>query len=143
VEAEVLTDGGMLTMVDRSVEAEHTYYYRLAAQLNNGQMLTSGFIAATTGDIVREFALSRISPNPANGPASIDFAVPQQSKVRLSVLDVQGRVVAVLVDGVVKAGRHQAVWNGNGTHGTTRAGMYFVRFEAGGKSFVKRVALTQ
>ena len=143
VEAEVLTDGGMLTMVDRSVEAEHTYYYRLAAQLNNGQMLTSGFIAATSGNIVREFALSRISPNPTNGPASIDFAVPQQSKVRLSVLDVQGRVVAVLVDGVVKAGRHQAVWNGNGTHGTTRAGMYFVRYEAGGKSFVKRVALTQ
>ena len=143
VEAEVLTDGGMLTMVDRSVEAEHTYYYRLAAQLNNGQMLTSGFIAATSGNIVREFALSRISPNPTNGPASIDFAVPQQSQVRLSVLDVQGRVVAVLVDGVVKAGRHQAVWNGNGTHGTTRAGMYFVRFEAGGKSFVKRVALTQ
>jgi len=143
VEAEVTPEDGMLTMLDRSVEAEHTYHYRLAAVLNNGQTLRSGSIAATAGEIVREFALTRISPNPANGPARIDYAVPQQSKVRLSVLDVQGRVVAVLVDGVVKAGRHQAVWSGQMTRGTAAAGMYFVRYEAGGKSFVKRVVLMQ
>ena len=143
VEAEVRSEDGLLKVLDRGVESEHTYYYRVAAQLGDGQTLRSGPVSTTTAEVIKEFALARISPNPTNGPARVDYALPYQSKVRLTVLDIQGRLVKVLVDGDVKAGRHQAMWNGETTRGTAHAGMYFIRFEAGGKSFVKRLALTQ
>ena len=75
---------------------------------------------------------------------ALDFAVPQPARVKLSVLDVQGRVVAVLVDGFVGAGRHQAVWSGEMTRGRALPGVYFIRFDApGGKNLVKRIVLAQ
>ena len=76
--------------------------------------------------------------------ARIEYTVAREVKVRMSVVDVQGRVVATLVDGVQRPGRYQAAWNGEGTRGgRAAAGMYFVRYEAPGKTMVKRLALTR
>lgn len=143
VDAEMGTEDGMLVALDRSIESEQTYQYRLTAQLKNGQTVKFGPITVTSGVLVKEFALAAVSPNPTNGPALIDFALPRQAHVRLSVLDVQGRQVAVLVDGVLGAGRHQATWKSDSRTGS-RAGVFFVRYETpGGKHFVKRVVVTQ
>ena len=50
------------------------------------------------------------------------------------MFDAQGRRVRSLLDGEVRApGRHVLRWNGEDEAGTrTRAGIYFVRVEAGG-----------
>ena len=63
--------------------------------------------------------------------------------MRLSVLDVQGRVVATLVDGTMPAGRHAALWDGSTRGNTARSGMYFVRLEAHGKRLVRSVILVR
>lgn len=141
VDAELGNEGGMLVALDRSIESEQTYQYRLTAQMKNGQTVRFGPITVTSGVIVKEFSLASVSPNPTNGPALINFALPRQAHVKLSVLDVQGRQVEVLVDGVVGAGRHQATWT---SRGASRSGVFFVRFETpGGKSYVKRVVVAQ
>ena len=76
--------------------------------------------------------------------ARIDYAVPRESRVRLSVIDVQGREVALLVDGVVRAGRFQTTWNGQLQSGVAApAGLYFVRMNSGGKDYVRRLALSR
>jgi len=43
---------------------------------------------------VAEFAFTRLRPNPASGLARIEYALPQPAWVRISVHDVQGRLVA-------------------------------------------------
>ncbi len=89
------------------------------------------------------FALGRIYPNPAVDRARIAFDVPRPSRVRLSIMDLQGREVAVLEDGVRAAGRYEAGWDGR-IHGVRApAGMFFVRFEADGRRFLRRLVLTR
>jgi hypothetical protein len=91
----------------------------------------------------REFALGSIFPNPAIGPARIAFDVPREARVRLTVVDLQGRVVATLEDGVRSAGRYLSIWDGRTSGRRAVAGMFFVRLDAGGRTFTRRLALTR
>ena len=96
------------------------------------------------GERITEFALARISPNPSVNMARIEYTVPREAKVRVSIVDIQGRTVATVVDAVKQPGRYQSVWNGENVRGgRAPAGMYFVRYEAPGKVAVKRVTLTR
>ena len=58
------------------------------------------------------------------------------ARVRIVVLDVQGRTIATLVDGERPAGRHDVRWEA----AAEPAGVYFVRLEAEGRRFVRRLA---
>jgi len=89
-----------------------------------------------------EFGLASVAPNPAVAGARIGYALPQAAHVRLAISDLQGRTLAVLVDGVQPAGRYSARWDGAGPRGAVAAGVYFVRFEAGGKVATQRFAVT-
>ena len=92
---------------------------------------------------VKAFALEMVAPNPASGPLRVNFAVAKATPIRLEVLDVQGRVMATLADGVYPAGRYQAMWDGAGNSGRVPAGLYFVRYQAAGLKFTKRVIIAR
>jgi len=101
-------------------------------------------VAGLAGADITEFALTRISPNPMADMARIEYTVAREAKVRVSIVDVQGRVVASLVEGVQPPGRYQTAWDPAAAHsGRVEAGMYFVRYDAPGKTTVKRLALTR
>ena len=83
-------------------------------------------------------------PNPSAGATHFDFALPVAASVRLEVIDVAGRLVATLTDGVLAAGTHQARWSGEDASGRpAAAGIYFARLQAGPQSFTRRFALTR
>ncbi|MDX1419468.1 MAG: T9SS type A sorting domain-containing protein, partial [Rubricoccaceae bacterium] len=83
------------------------------------------------------FALHAPAPNPAAGPATLRYDVPEAGTVRLGLYDALGREVAVLVDGEQPAGTHAAVLDGRGL----AAGLYFVRLTADGVAETRRVTL--
>ncbi|MCK5597231.1 MAG: T9SS type A sorting domain-containing protein, partial [Candidatus Eisenbacteria sp.] len=77
------------------------------------------------------FKLVQNSPNPFNPVTKVAYHVPRKSEVTIRVYDVSGRVVTTLVDGVVEAGRHAAVWNGRNDAGeSVGSGIYFCTMEA-------------
>lgn len=82
-------------------------------------------------------------PNPSFGPIRVDFVVGQKLPVLLTVIDVQGRVVATLVDGMVEPGSYQANWSGAAPRGTAAPGLYFVRFHAGERTVSRRFVLSR
>jgi hypothetical protein len=94
---------------------------------------------AVSDEPVTEFALTRISPNPAVQGTQVEYALPREARVRLTIADLQGRTLAVLADGVRPAGRHAARWEA----AAARAGIYFVRLEAGGHVAAGRFAITR
>jgi hypothetical protein len=99
--------------------------------------------AFTIGDTpVEAFALSGVRPNPMSTGGQFPFALPSASRVRLSVLDVQGREVLVLADGEFPAGRHVLAWS-NGQRANLGSGLYFVRLRAGGRTFTRRFVLAR
>jgi hypothetical protein len=78
-------------------------------------------------------------PNPTTGHSLVTFAVPRRARIRLTLLDVQGRELAVLADEVREAGRYTAAL----PSGDLRAGIYFVRMHAPGVQVAHRVAIVK
>lgn len=79
-------------------------------------------------------------PNPFGLTTTIAWMLPRNGRVRLRIVDPQGRDVATLVDGVRVAGPHAAVWQGRGAAGArVPAGLYFAVLEHGGESQSVRV----
>ncbi|MGQ0722562.1 MAG: FlgD immunoglobulin-like domain containing protein [Candidatus Eiseniibacteriota bacterium] len=84
------------------------------------------------------------APNPLATAARIAFFLPREGQARLSVHDVSGRRVAMLVDGARSAGTHAATWNGTTDDGTrAAAGLYFVRFEAIGERRTAKLSVSR
>ncbi len=95
------------------------------------------------GAPIPAFALARLSPNPTSGETQVGFAVPHESRVRLSIHDVQGRTVAVLIDGVVPTGHHRVAWKGGLGDARAPAGLYFVCYDTPEGRLVKRLAMAR
>ena len=79
------------------------------------------------GAIPAGFALLQSYPNPFNPTTTIEYHVPVSGFVKLSVFDILGREIAVLVDGNVQAGKHKVTFDASGF----AAGVYFYRMQAG------------
>ena len=103
--------------------------------------VTATFIAPTgVGDgPAVALALDPARPSPMRGTGRIGFVLPREAGARLSVLDLQGREIAVLADGMFPAGRHTATWDGRTERGSAPAGLYFVRLSAEGRVFSQRL----
>jgi hypothetical protein len=66
-------------------------------------------------------------PNPFNPETNVEFRIVNCELVKLSVYDVLGREVAVLVDEEKPAGAYTATWDASGMP----SGIYFYRLTAG------------
>ena len=90
------------------------------------------------------FRLHQNTPNPFHPTTTIRFDLPQRAQVSLRIYDVAGRLVRNLVPGgTLEAGRHEAVWNGQGESGQrVGAGLYFYRLQAGALSETRRMVFT-
>jgi hypothetical protein len=65
------------------------------------------------------------------------------ARVRVSVLDVQGREVTVVAEGQHVPGRYTATWNGRGVNGAVPPGTYFIRYQTPVKNWVRRVVVAR
>ncbi|MEP0547826.1 MAG: T9SS type A sorting domain-containing protein [Rhodothermales bacterium] len=85
------------------------------------------------------FRLGAAFPNPFAVTATVPFEVEHPGPVRLSVFDVLGRQVAVLVEGDVAAGPHRATLDGS----RLATGVYLVVLEAGGQRQASKVLVVR
>jgi len=81
-----------------------------------------------TTDLPQGYLLSAPYPNPFNPRAVVPFEVPEAAHVRLTLVDIFGREVAILLNRQVAAGSHEAVLDA----GHLASGVYLVRLEAEG-----------
>jgi histidinol-phosphate aminotransferase len=83
-------------------------------------------------------------PNPFNSSTMIKVYLPQSSKTRLEIFDIQGRLVTKLIDGHLGAGEHGFRWNGRNASGHhVSSGSYFYRLSAGEDVITRRMALVR
>ena len=73
------------------------------------------------------YTLAQNYPNPFNPSTSISYQLKSAGQVRLSVYDIRGREVAVLVDGMQTQGPHEVRFDGSGL----ASGVYIYRLQAG------------
>jgi hypothetical protein len=142
-------DGSKLLVVARIHGVRGIYAIATDGSGGNGLVTTAGgnavdFVGTVTGNInmtltgvreatedrglPRDYQLDQGYPNPFNPSASIRYALPFESYVRLVVHNVLGQKVTTLVDEVEPAGFRTVQWNAAGL----ASGIYFYTMEATG-----------
>jgi hypothetical protein len=82
-------------------------------------------------------------PNPFRQSTQLAYTLPYAAEARLGVFDVQGRLVANLVEGPQARGSHQIRWDGRNASGhPLPAGVYFVRLEFDGHETARKVVMS-
>ena len=90
----------------------------------------------------RALALGRVAPNPSGQQMQIDYAVPEDTALELTIHDVQGRAVGTLIDGIVPGGYHEITWHGTDARGRpVAAGPYWIRLRAGEEVVTRKIIL--
>ena len=87
--------------------------------------------------IITDFKLEQNYPNPFNPSTLINFSVPEAAQVKLSVYNILGQEVAVLVDEFVNAGSYSKAFNAAGIS----TGLYIYRLESNNVSISKKMTL--
>jgi hypothetical protein len=90
-----------------------------------------------TNIIPQNFDVSQNYPNPFNPSTKIVYTVTEASNVNITVFDVLGREVEVLVDGFKSAGTYELTFNAE----NLPSGLYLYTFEAGSVRITKKMTL--
>jgi photosystem II stability/assembly factor-like uncharacterized protein len=100
----------------------HVYAGLIGHTTNNGGLTR----VVDPGNVIKSFRLHQNYPNPFNPSTVISFEVPVRSHVKLSLYDVLGREVKVLVDEYKESGNHFVSLNAS----DLSSGIYFYHFMA-------------
>ena len=84
-------------------------------------------------------SLNDAYPNPFNPSTNISFEIPQDMHVNLSVYDINGRVVAELVNDFKTGNTYSVTWNASGN----ASGVYFVKLVAGQVVHTQKIMLVK
>ena len=80
-----------------------------------------------------DFVLSQNFPNPFNPSTRIEFSIPIDSDVTLTIYNLLGQAVTELVNEEISSGNYSVVWNGTDQNGLkASSGVYLYKMHANG-----------
>jgi len=110
------------------------------AGLDNIRLINSGATAVAERETnPAVFSLAQNYPNPFNPSTNISYTLQSSGKVRLSVYDLSGREIAVLVDRIESAGSHRVAFSGAGL----TSGIYFYKLQTANEVITKKMVLAK
>lgn len=84
-------------------------------------------------------ATFEVYPNPVNESAVISYSVNKIGHVEITVYDISGKKISLLVNKVHEPGKYSVSWNRKNTYGNRiRSGVYICRFVSPGFACTKR-----
>ncbi len=92
-----------------------------------------------SAEVPSEFKLSQNYPNPFNPSTSISYQLPESGNVKLTVTDIQGQEVSVLVNEMKEAGYHNVSFNA----AKLPSGIYFYSVQTDQFKSVKKMILNK
>ncbi len=151
VSAAVVADGYYrvyIQMSDKNAAGNWTYVQFLkdgtahsVTPANSGNF-TNMALYWTPSSGIDEAAISKLkfacTPNPVSDVATINYSLETLSDVTISLLDLNGRNIAVLADGNQPAGDHQLQWDARSIPQLSK-GIYFLRINTGSATAVKKI----
>jgi len=131
----------------RALTNNHMYYWKVRAGNGGGwgaystvRRLNTLFTGVDDKhSIPTEFRLHENYPNPFNPSTRIDYELPKESRVSLTVYNTLGEVIARLVDDVRPAGYYTVTFDASGL----ASGVYFYRLNAGDVTLLKKMLLVK
>ncbi|KXK44152.1 MAG: 5'-nucleotidase domain-containing protein, partial [Chlorobi bacterium OLB5] len=107
--------------------------------LNNSALLMQNPTAINNNNngVPSLFRLYQNYPNPFNPSTVIAFDMPKDGYASLKVFNTLGQEVGVIIDGIIKAGSYQKVFNA----AELPSGIYFYKFTTESFSDVRKMSL--
>ncbi|MCI0450254.1 MAG: T9SS type A sorting domain-containing protein, partial [Chlorobi bacterium] len=117
---------------------------QITPQVTNPTPVERALCGTVTGissynETPNRFALKQNYPNPFNPTTVIEFSIPENSNVSISVYDASGKEVAVLVNGFKTKGNHSVDFNAS----NFSSGVYFYKLKADGFEETKKMLLVK
>jgi hypothetical protein len=135
--------------LDSDIELETTYYYKISAfDFSGNESDYSDEVNAMPTGVSTDFqkgmpdtyVLQQNFPNPFNPTTSIQFGIPENSIVKISIYDIRGVFVRTLANGKFSRGWHSITWNGLDERGiSVSAGTYIYRLESRAATIHKKM----
>lgn len=138
---------GANARVTVAMQANRYYYVRVAtlssASPQEGQFrMIPSMVVGTSNETAApdaRLSLASVGANPFIGTTTLAYTLPAAQQLRLSIYDILGREVAVLVDGVQTAGTHEVRFDAAGLP----SGMYVARIQSGRDMQTTRLTLAR
>jgi len=136
--------------LDSQVQNGKAYYYKLEDVSVSGARTMHGPVSATPNaglsleenQIPDSYGLGQNYPNPFNPGTQIEFQLPEAAKVRLTIYNLLGQKVRLLVDANYEAGYQRVHWDGRDDFGNTvSAGIYLYELVAGNFVSTKKMVM--
>ncbi|MFH1008130.1 MAG: fibronectin type III domain-containing protein [Candidatus Latescibacterota bacterium] len=133
--------------VDGGVIEETTYGYRITAVDRTGNESDPSSVAVDVADetgnpLPEVYGLAPNFPNPFNSVTWVRYQLPVDGAVTLSIYNILGQRIRVLVDAPRTAGFYQVMWDGRDAGGhAVSSGMYLIRIQTGPFTKVRKMAL--
>jgi hypothetical protein len=137
---------GVFTWAPTVDQTQHVYTVTIQATDGLLSSTTSQFIGASPivsvqklNEVPTNYSLSQNYPNPFNPTTSIQFGIPKEGFVKLSVFNVIGQEIKVLVNENMSAGNYKVNFDAS----KLNSGMYLYRIEAKDYTSVRKMLLVK
>jgi len=138
--ANLLIGNTVYTAFSSKVTGNAEIYISIAeASKTIDEKIVATDIESDPESVITNYQLNQNYPNPFNPATSISYSLSKTEQVTLSVYDVLGRQVQVLVNRQQIAGKYTAEWNA----GNSPSGVYFYRLQTGAVDLVKKMLLVR
>jgi hypothetical protein len=138
-----LTGSGDYVWIDTTAPVDETWYW-LQELVVGAPSTWAGPVKLVSMDEINSRPFVMDGANPFNPRAVLRYALQTAGHVDVSIYDLAGRRVAVLVDGELQAGEHRTVWDGcddGGRH--VPSGVYLAHLRADGERRTLRLTLAR
>jgi len=88
-----------------------------------------------------EYSLEQNYPNPFNPSTTISFALPEPGMTKLTVYNIIGQEIAVLVSDYLEAGVYKIQFDANSVNKRLTSGLYLYRLESKNFIYIKKMLL--
>jgi len=132
--------------LDGTYNWKHWYY---PSRWQTGSLIPAGFVPLGTPHILYKeetetvlpegFSLSQNYPNPFNPSTNITFSLPTASKVELSIYNILGQKVDILIDEHREAGKYTVQWDAS----SMPSGIYFYRLKTDSNIETRKMSLVK
>ena len=125
------------SLVIKSFPHDFGSYYEVCAKFDPDDEVAADYAYNIENNMPETLTLSQNYPNPFNPTTSIEFSVPERDHVQLTVYNLQGQVIEVLVDEVREPGYYTAEWDAS----SLGSGTYLYEVKAGDLKQIKKMNL--
>ena len=128
LEIFVGTTNGLISIDIKDINGQSDNYWN---QFHGGLKRT-GYIEIeqslnSNNNVVNEFILNNIYPNPFNPLTTIDYYIPENAIIEISIHDIIGRKIKTIKEGFVAQGYHSIIWDAS----DLSSGKYLVYLSSG------------